>query len=255
LDIYFKRKLADIPKEYVALLDSRYDLTFVDTSQAWSALHNSGVTVLNVSASDFYALPSSEHVYEDAYDILTELHSYIPRFNPGQHWGDPHSDIDWDKSDYQPNAGEELYINSVGSEQWRPETTYQQIPNLFFAGNFCKTPIDIATVETAVVSGLQAAQALWQRESLGEPIKMIAPDAYPESVIMAMKLLLAPYAYGAKWWSMSNDAVPLLARGRLPQDLGSNMLDLLSAPYTLAADWWQTMWSMYTSMFPRQDNR
>jgi len=254
-DVYFKKKLAGIPKEHVILRDSGYGLSFIDNSQVWvDDPQMSKFSVLSVAASNFYALASLEP-HEDAYYILKRLSEYIPVFNPGKHWGDEESDVDWDKSYFQPNAGDALFINQTGSEMWRPQKTYEGIPNLFFAGDFCMTVIDVITVEGAVVSGLEAAKALQLREPLGDPIEVIEPDAYPESSIIAMKLLMAPYAYAAKWWSMADDAVSLLGRRGSTQGLVSNLMAMYWAPYSVPAEWWETVWSMYKDMWRGGANR
>ena len=47
--------------------------------------------------------------------------------------------------------------------------------NLFLAGDFCQTFIDVVTVEGAVVSGLLAAEALRRKRKIGAPIDIIRP--------------------------------------------------------------------------------
>ncbi len=250
LYIYFKKKLPHIPEEYVALLKSNYDLTFVEIppTNIENPPEHDG-TVLSVAASDFYALPSTDWK-KNAHDIIKELHRYIPCFNPGQQWGDDRSDIDWKLSYYQPNTINQLFLNNVGTWKFRPEAFYERIPNLFFAGSYCKTPVNIATVESAVMSGLNAAQALWNQEPLGDPIPpSIEPEQYPESLMMWMKLAWAPYAYGAKCWSKLYDAAPQPAAGRGPKDLASRWMDMTWNSSAFAADWWETTWSMYRDMW------
>ncbi|PON11766.1 hypothetical protein C2W62_43110 [Candidatus Entotheonella serta] len=225
LTLFFKMKLPHIPKEYMALLESRYSLTFVDTSQMFPEHHG---TVLTLASSNFDTLPPKD-IHQDGYDMITELYRYVPCFNPGQHWRDPE---------------DELFLNEVGSEQWRPKTNYHHIPNLFFAGSFCKNKINIATVEAAVMSGLKAAQDIWKQECLGAPITIIEPETYPENVMMAMKLLMAPYAYSAKWWSLAHETTRHLASGRLSHHVSEQMIDRARLPYAFASDWWETAWSM-----------
>jgi hypothetical protein len=94
-----------------------------------------------------------------------------------------------------------LFTNQVGTWRYRPEATCA-IDNLFLAGDFCKTFIDVVTIEGAVVSGLIAAEALRQKANVGEPIEIIEPDSYPQATMAALKLMGAPYAYAAKAWTM-----------------------------------------------------
>ncbi len=255
LDVYFKRKLPGIPKEHVALRESKYDLTFLDLSQLWSDDPNMrGITALTVAASDFEALPSA-NPRDDAFTMLTKLHGYISVFEPGRAWGDPESDIDWDKSSFQTNLADQLFINEVGSEQWRPHSSYTAVPNLFFAGDFCRTAIDMTTVEAAVTSGLEAARALWlsldPADRRGNDIVILSPDRYSEGFILATKLLLAPYAYAAGWWSRALDAMPALARGQVTADWMSQVGSLAWMPYAYAADWLQTAWTLWDDVFLR----
>ena len=246
LYLYFKNKLPGIPKEPVGLRGSRYHLSFTDISQWWSNDPNvKDVTALVVTASEFYAIPSSDP-NEDAYDMIKELHGYMPSlFNVGEYWGHQDSDIDWDKSHFWNNKREELYVNLVGNLQYALEPTYQEIPNLFFAGNSCRNIIDIATVEASVVTGLNAAEALRSKVGLGGPIEIIEPDAYPESAVIAMKLLLAPYAVGAKWWSMMNDALSAGDEG-----WENPMRPLWGYYNTFVNDWWKAAFSAYSGVLP-----
>jgi hypothetical protein len=213
VDLYFNRKLEGIPKEHVGLIWSDSDLTFLDISQLWTDdpdMRNR--TALVLAASDFYALPSKTPD-EDGYAMIHKLHEYLPVFDPGRHWGDVNSDICWEKTFFRTNVENKLFINEVGSGSYRPQTSYGAVPNLFFAGDFCKTNVDMATIEAAVASGLKAAQAVRQKHALGSPIAIAESDQYGDAAFIAMKLSLMPFAYWAKWWSIAFDAVPELSRG------------------------------------------
>jgi hypothetical protein len=237
-DVAFKRKLPDIPNYYISLLDSLFDMTFVDISRS-SADH----TVLAVAVSDFYRLPdddpldganaarvspkddalpspvdlSSDQLSEQAQQaakflILRELHHYVP-FRLGDHWKDQKSDVDWDNSFYHSNKDHPLFLNEVGSRDWSPKVWDSRLPNLYFAGDYCLNPIDIATVEAGVVSGLQAAKALAHNERLDAKIEIILPEFYPESAMAMWKVALFPYAAAAKCWSDAQTISDRLAHG------------------------------------------
>ena len=244
-DVAFKRRLADIPNYYVSLLDSLFEMTFVDISQATSGAGN---TVLAVAVSDFYRLPDdsvrpvtpvagnaartarkpdvipwasigpsayvlSAQAQETAkFLILQELNRYVP-FKLGEKWGDPKSDVDWDKSFYHSNEEHPLFINEVGSRDWSPKVWDARLSNLYFAGDYCLNPIDIATVEAGVVSGLQAAQQLARNEGIKAKIEITLPEFYPESAMAVWKIALAPYAAAAKCWSDAQVMVDRLAHG------------------------------------------
>ena len=173
--------------------------------------------------------------------IVRELEKYLP-FDGGD------GDILYWHID--SNAGDTLFVNEIGSNQWRPGPK-THVPNLFLAGDYCRTFIDVVTVEGAVVSGLQAALEL-QHQALadgrvhaGEPlanlIPIARPEAYPDAAMMAMKLALAPYAAAAKWWAWSDAEGRRL--GAAPSPAG--LVDAAIAPWSLAAEAWRAGWSMY----------
>jgi len=192
LDLYFTRKLDGLPRENVAMVDSTCDLSFLDLSQLWDNPAMRDVTVLTVAASDYWAL-SSEDPEQNGQAMIQTLHDYLPLFDPGAKWGQS-ADIDWTRTHYESNKSDTLFINQVGSEAWRPHTHYAAVSNLFFAGDLCLNKIDMATVEAAVTSGLNAAIAIQQKDPLGDPIKIAHLPTCPETAILAMKLLMAPSA-------------------------------------------------------------
>jgi hypothetical protein len=204
LTVFFKRRLPDLPKEIVVLLDSKYDLSFLDLSQLWQQDSAPGATLLNVIASDFDVLAQygGRRQFQALKEMLFEELSHYIVFNY-----DPvgkHDDIDRDRSHIQTNVGEELFTNEVGTWQYRPETTCG-IRNLFIAGDYCKTFIDVVTVEGAVVSGLMAAEAVRRRAAIGDPIEIIVPPTYPAAALATLKAMGAPYAYAAKAVSMASN--------------------------------------------------
>ncbi len=143
---------------------------------------------------------------------MQELNRYIP-FKLGTHFGDEGSDVDWDNSFYHSNEEHPLFINEVGSREWSPKVWDSRLLNLYFAGDFCLNPIDIATVEAGVVSGLQAAEALAHNEKIHAKIGFIRPEFYPESAMALWKVALAPYAAAAKCWSDAQNLSDRLAHG------------------------------------------
>jgi flavin-dependent amine oxidoreductase len=261
VDLYFKKKLPNIPKEHVVLLQSKGDLTFLDISQLWTTDRNMrDRTVLVLAASDVYALPAAD-VYalqtdnaeiieirkKNAFLMIQTLHKYLPVFNPGGHWGDRRSDINYSESKFLPNATNTLFINEVGSWEWRPKASYEALPNVLFAGDFCRTDVDMATVEAAVLSGL-AAHALWKKKPLGKPIVIAKPPMYSDSTVLALKLLLMPFAYGAKGLSMADDAVADLRRRNLARGLISPLAKISSLPLAYTLDWWETAYAFWKSV-------
>jgi predicted NAD/FAD-dependent oxidoreductase len=181
----FKRKLSDVPIGITVLLDSRYELSFLDQSQIW---HNSGGnTLLNVVASDADTLVDFAEG-EIVPLLLRELRRFI-EFTE--------DDVDRQRLYLQTNVGEELFVNQVGSWEYRPQTTCD-IANLFIAGDFCRNVADVVTIESAVISGLNAAQAVCDRHGRGDAIAITDPEAYPEVPLAALALAGLPFAYAAK---------------------------------------------------------
>ncbi|HUC17379.1 MAG TPA: FAD-dependent oxidoreductase [Acetobacteraceae bacterium] len=184
-DLYFKKPLA-LPSEVVGLLNSRFALSFLDTSRLWTNDRDTA-TFINVVASD--ALPISgysPHMIRRL--LIQELMEYLPFTT---------EDVDFERCQLQTNTTEELFTNEVGSWGLRPAATCG-IPNLFLAGDYCRNPIDVVTIEGAVASGLLAAEAIRARAGMGTPIEIIEPNTAPEWVLASLKLAGLPYAHLAK---------------------------------------------------------
>jgi hypothetical protein len=184
-DLYFKKPFA-LPNEVVGLLNSRFALSFLDTSRLWRNDPNAA-TFINVVASD--ALPISGYSPDMIRRFLIqELMEYLP-FTTG--------DVDFERCHLQTNTTEELFTNEVGSWGLRPATACG-IPNLFLAGDYCRNPIDVVTIEGAVTSGLLAAEAVRARAGKGPPIEIIEPNVAPEWILAGLKLACLPSAHLAK---------------------------------------------------------
>lgn len=253
LYVTFKRRLAHIPSYYVALLDSKYSLTFVRIEE----LSGPNKTVLAVAASDFDALPVrlkkelvkaiddkgfmralsldvKKQLKHAVHPILKEFRRYVPF--------DLEEDVDWHNTFFQPNLDQQLFLNQVGSQRWTTEVSYPQIKNLYFAGNSCTNSIMIATVESAVYSGLQAAGAVVQRHRHLEAVPIIDPEGYPTPLLFAWKVMLAPYAALAKIWveadTLLNNAVGTRPRpGALPGTRAAS--EVGRTLEKTAIEWWR----------------
>ena len=249
LDLYLKTTLPGLPADHVVLDDSTYGLTFIDNSQLWPDVNG---TYLNVVSSDFDALADlSEEMA--MFCIVEELGKYLPvKYTDIEYWH------------IETNAGDQLFLNEVGSELWRPKAK-TNIPILFLAGDYCQTVIDVVTVEGAVVSGLAAATALQGQvaadragqlrpdDPLLRPVEIIVPESYPEWVVFALKTLLTPYAVAAKYWSWMEEQAQSLSPGTTPvgltpRGLADATTKLLWAPYQFGLEWWRSAWSIYTDL-------
>lgn len=205
LDLYFKRRLPEMTKSITVLLDSAHNLTLLDTSLVWN--NPDGKTFLNVIASDADTLV--DYRDEDIRDILLdELARFLP-FKLGNlklKAADRDDDVDYDRTHTQTNVGEELFVNQVGSWEYRP-TAICPIDNLFIAGDFCQSFIDVVTIEGAVVTGLLAAEAVRAKHGIGAPIEIVTPESYPPGLMAAVANLARPAAFAAKAVSMAESGM------------------------------------------------
>ncbi len=209
LDILFSKRLPDLPRGITLLLDSLCDLSFLDLTQLWPEIAASGRSYINVIASDFdvlagYADKNRTFIIER---LLEELRRFVAFDNT----------TDVAATHLQSNVGEELFVNQVGSWDSRPEAVCG-IPNLFIAGDFCRTFVDVVTIEAAVVSGLNAAEAVRRRAGVGSPIPIGRPSTYPVLPLAVMRDLAAPYAYAAKALSLAGEMLRDRYRAIFPTD-------------------------------------
>jgi len=218
--LHLKQKFANrleamgtkLPPEPVILVNSNYKLSFIADSSLWSGMSE---TYLNVVSSDSRPLNhllappmytadrtskpggpglSIDQPVTTLDHILHEFRRYVPFED---------DEIDTDLLQIDRNLGRELFINEVGSWQWRPETR-TKVKNLFLAGDFCKNFIDVVCLEGAAVSGLLAAECVRQQSGLGTPIEILRPRKHPHAYYWPAKIALAPYAAWAKLWSLCN---------------------------------------------------
>lgn len=203
LDVYFKRKIPGLTNSITLLLDSNYTLSLLDNSQVWKNLPAGG-SALNVISSNADLI--ADYPNDVILDLmLTELQRFLD-FKLGSTAIDQNlrdDDVDYSRCHVQTNVGEELFVNQVGSWDNRPKATCG-IPNLFLAGDFCQSFVDVVTVEGAVVSGLLAAEALRRKHGIGAPIEIIRPETYPAFLPAMLAAALRPAAFAAKAVSVAD---------------------------------------------------
>lgn len=211
-DRLHRNGVKELPKEPVLLVDSEYKLSFIDNSRLWPGMDE---PYLNVVASDSRPLNELDPPHYFTCDRDRLPHDGTGDINPEN----PRTALDFilhelrkylyfevdeveiDLLEIDRNVGRELMINEVGSWASRPETT-SGIKNLFLAGDFCKTEIDVISLEAAVTSGLQAAEAARKYHGAGEPITIKTPSKYPHALFWPWKAALAPYAAAARMWTV-----------------------------------------------------
>jgi hypothetical protein len=163
-NVYFKRRVANMPSAHVNCLHSRYGISFIDVSQTWGT---SDRTVLNLIASDVTDLESvSPSVAVAA--LMDDRRRYLPPFDVA----------DVERITFQSHRNQPLFMNDVGNWQFRPPPR-TQIRNFFLAGDYCQTPIDLVSMAGAACGGLAAAEALRADLGIGKPIPVLSPETYP----------------------------------------------------------------------------
>ncbi len=210
INLYFNRILSGIPAEPVGLAASSLALAFTDISQTWLGVPEfAGRTVLSVSASSPAALPRTDP-HADAMAILRQLGEYLD-FSPGSAWGES-PDIDWEMTRYEPNTDNRLFVNEAGTDVWRPNAGCERIDNLALAGDFCANRIGMTTIESAVTTGLAAAQDVVARRGVGPPVEIAEHPRGSGPLYVWLRYAWGPYAYAAKAWSTGRDCVRALRR-------------------------------------------
>lgn len=183
LNIYLSSKINGMPAGLVNLIDSRFGLSLVDMSQAWQSDKE---TVLNVIAAYFTPLEGLSEPTAKA-EILAEIRRYLPGLEP--------SNIR--RIDFQSHIEEPLFMNDVGAWEFRPVAS-TAIPNLYLAGDYCRSHIDLVSMEGAITTGLQAAEAVRKNCGMPKPVEILRPAVHPRWILALPKIGLIPVAALAK---------------------------------------------------------
>lgn len=185
LNLYFDRRIPDMPRGHINLLGSAYALSFIDVSAYWTEL---GGSVLQVIASDFTSLISASPAHAERC-ILDELMHRIPVLREAQVV----------RSNFLPHLEEPLFMNDVGAWTYRPDAA-TSLPNLYLAGDYCRSAIDLVSMEGAVSTGLLAAEAVRSDAGLAEPVEVLVPETPARWVLVLGRLALFPLAIAARLW-------------------------------------------------------
>lgn len=174
---YFLKEKVDIVKGHITFIDSPWALTALTQAQFWSerdfpAAYGDGAAVdcLSVDISNWdakgivFGKPakecSPEEVAQEVWAQITYhrtagaqlpddiVHSWF--LDPG---------IVWNPATRRNSNETPLLVNTAGSWKDRPGVR-SRIPNLFLAGDYVQTNIDLATMEGANESGRRAANAI-----------------------------------------------------------------------------------------------
>src|SRR4051794_19755827 len=197
IQFYLRRKV-DITHGHLTFLDSPWAVTALTQGQFWGRRDfardygdGTAVDCLSVDISDWdtpgilFGKPAKKCTrpeiakevwaqimqHHTAGDQLTGdiLHSWF--LDPG---------IAWVRSRSENRNDTPLLVNTVGTWEKRPQA-HTKVPNLFLAGDYVQTDIDLATMEGANESGRAAVAALLHAAgSNAEPPRMYKLYEAPE---------------------------------------------------------------------------
>lgn len=226
LNLYFGRKIPGMPKDHVSLLDSTYGISLIDVSQTWQIGPN---TVLNLIASDFAALENLDDATAIK-ELFADLQSYYP-------------DLRWeevDHYDFQTHRNAPLFLNDAGAWHFRPDSLDPEDPlrkelsNLYLAGDYCRSYVDLVCMEGAVTTGLRAAEALRQDAGLAEPITILEAESPPIGLLNLARWALVPAIAATKMAAVIEeefgkaDQADIAVKRLESEDNPTSAIDLLS---------------------------
>jgi uncharacterized protein with NAD-binding domain and iron-sulfur cluster len=174
---FFLTRPVDIVRGHMTFIDSPWALTGLTQAQFWKdrdfpADYGDGAAVdcLSVDISNWdakgvlFGKAAKECTPEQvAQEVLAQIrmhHTAGDQLGEGivHSWFlDP--GIAWQARQGRHTNETPLLVNTAGSWQHRPEVS-TKVPNLFLAGDFVRTDIDLATMEGANESGRKAANAI-----------------------------------------------------------------------------------------------
>ena len=180
LHVYLRRRLPGLPDEHVRLVGSAHAITLVDVGQVWDGHRGTVLNCVVGRVARLAELPEAEAVKV----LLDELMAYLPVLN-------------WDDVEhvcYQPHFGEPFFVPGPGSDRYRPVST-TALANLHLAGDFCAAPPGVAGMESAVRSGLAAAESV-RRAIRPGAAPVVIRDASPvhPRAARGLRIALSPVA-------------------------------------------------------------
>jgi Flavin containing amine oxidoreductase len=192
LNLYLARPLASLPRGHVNLIGSAYGLSFIDVARYWPG---APCAALEGIASDFTPLLSASAEFAER-NILEELRRCAPELREAE--------VVW--AIFLPHLDEPLFMNDVGAWTYRPGAR-TELPNLYLAGDYCRSAIDLVSMEGAVSTGLLAAEAVRADAGLSSAVEILVPETPPRWLLVTDRITLAPLALLAKpWASLSRPA-------------------------------------------------
>lgn len=173
---FYLRRPMDISRGHTAYIDAPWSLTSITQNQLWTRKlteFGDGTVqdCLSVDISDWntpgmlYGKPAKECTHEEiAREVWAQITAHLNDRGDLLRDGDLHSwfldtGISWQESQRRNANADPLLINTAGSWDCRPET-HGALENLFLAGDYVRTNVDLATMEGANESAREAVNAI-----------------------------------------------------------------------------------------------
>ncbi|MEU7633495.1 FAD-dependent oxidoreductase [Nocardia sp. NPDC049220] len=194
---FYLRRPTDISRGHTAYIDAPWSLTSIAQNQLWDRKFTDfgDGTVqdcLSVDISDWntpgvlYGKPAKECTHEEiAREVWAQVRSHLDDRGEVLRDADLHSwfldpGITWQQGRQRNANADPLLINTAGSWEYRPQS-HGALENLFLAGDYVRTNIDLATMEGANESARAAVNALLDVSgSNAERCRMFALYRAPE---------------------------------------------------------------------------
>jgi hypothetical protein len=178
LHLRLRRPLPDLPREHVFLHGSHYALSFIDIGRHWTGYD--GKAELSFISSNYGPLNAVGTT--GAKELLVEeICEYLPIT--------PEEIESWELNS---NASVPLFINTIGAWSNRPKPK-TKIKNLYLAGDYVKNPIDLACMEGAVSSALEAAAEILMNSGERKALPVVQlPPVWSHGLTVIARLVLIP---------------------------------------------------------------
>jgi len=183
LDVHVSRPLEGLPTDGHVILDgSRFHLTLLDVRRLWGDRlpGDPDHPVLQLVAADTKAIEGTGPA-EMERALVDDLRAFFPYVREEELEVVLHD-----------NHDVPLFMNDVGTDGRRPLSTRVYGRNLHLAGDWCRTPIDLACMEGALVSGTQAAQAILRGAGRPEGPALRLPSERASGGAWLLRTVLAP---------------------------------------------------------------
>ncbi|MFX0580206.1 hydroxysqualene dehydroxylase [Nocardia nepalensis] len=206
---FYLRRPMDISRGHTAYIDAPWSLTSISQNQLWTRKlteFGDGTVqdCLSVDISDWntpgmlYGKPAKECTHDEiAREVWAQITAHLDDRGDLLRDDDLHSwfldpGISWQESQRRNANADPLLINTAGSWECRPET-HGALENLFLAGDYVRTNVDLATMEGANESARDAVNAILEvsgsnaercrkftlyRAAELEPLRRIDADRY-----------------------------------------------------------------------------